>query len=74
MWHDMGEPASLTESQKELLREAAMPFVESCTKATDNGVLTINKIIDEFGVIYFEASKVTAVSDRGYSYSRSVMC
>lgn len=73
MWHDMGEPASLTESQKELLREAAMPFVESCTKATDNGVLTINKIIDEFGVIYFEASKVTAVSDRGYSYSRSVM-
>lgn len=73
MWHEMGEPSSLTPAQKELLKEAANPFVCSENTCTENGILTVEQRIEEFGVIYFECTKVNRTNDRGYSYSRSIL-
>lgn len=30
VWHDLGEPADLTDGQKKLLQQAAQPFVQTC--------------------------------------------
>lgn len=73
MWHEMGEPSSLSPYQKELLKEAANPFVHSENKHTENGILTVEQKVEEFGVVYFECIKVNRSGDRGYSYSRSVL-
>ena len=73
MWHEMGEPSSLSQAQKALLKEAAYPYVTSENISTKDGNLTIEKTVEEFGVIYFECTKVNRVSDRGYSYSRSIL-
>ena len=73
MWHEMGEPSSLTPSRKELLKEAANPFVRSENKFVEEGVLTVEQKVEEFGVVYFECEKINRAGDRGYSYNRSIL-
>lgn len=71
--HDMGEPSSLTESQKEILRQAAVPFISSERIDASDGKLSIRRKLDEFAVVYFECKKSNITSDRGFSYERAVM-
>lgn len=71
LWHDMGEPRSLSESQKELLRSSAYPFVESEHMNAD-GVLTLTFDVEEFGVKFFELRPATVTSDRGFDYERAI--
>lgn len=33
VWHDMGEPANLSEEQTKLIRESSRPFVKQSVKA-----------------------------------------
>lgn len=73
VWHDMGEPSSLTELQKEILRQAAVPFISSERIDASDGKLSIRRELDEFAVVYFECKKSNITSDRGFSYERAVM-
>lgn len=72
LWHDMGEPASLTEKQKKLLREEARPFICSRRVKAEEGSLEIMMDIKENGVVYFELMPVETRKDRGYDYNRVI--
>lgn len=72
IWHDMGEPSSLSNSQKTLLREGAKPHIMTERKAADDGYLSLEYNIKRNGVIYFEVKEIKSNSDRGYSYQRVI--
>ena len=67
IWHEMGEPASLSENEKAILRRAAVPMVTSDNITSDN-IAMIAVDVEPNGVIYFEINKMNRVSDRGYEY------
>lgn len=74
VWHDMGEPSSLTESQKEILRQAASTnlfLLKELMSQTES--FSIRRKLVEFAVVYFECKKSNITSDRGFSYERAVM-
>jgi xylan 1,4-beta-xylosidase len=70
LWHEMGEPRSLTENQKELLRECARPQLRSRTVCEKDGRIELTFDVEEFGVEYFTLIPVTRTPDRGYDYAR----
>ena len=72
LWHDMGEPSSLSEAQKKLLKEGAKPFVETFREHLVDGKVQISLMVRENGVVYFEVFPVKDGSDRGYSYQKAV--
>ena len=37
VWHDMGEPANLSEEQTKLIRESSRPFVKTERKKQEDG-------------------------------------
>lgn len=70
LWHNMGEPLSLNERQKKLLREAARPFLADRRIKADQGKAQISLTVKEHGVVYFELYPIKAAGDRGYDYER----
>lgn len=70
LWHEMGEPSSLTEKQKKLLRDCAKPFISGSRIEAEAGKLQVTFTVKEFGVVYFELQPVEVRSDRGYDYDR----
>ncbi len=72
LWHDMGEPSSLSKAQVRLLREGASPLVSSEAMEAGKGDLSFQLSLKRHGIVYFELDKVKRISDRGYSYSRVV--
>ena len=72
LWHDMGEPANLTDTQKELLRSAAKPLVGSSVINSEKGSAECEFTVKRNGVIYFELTKRTFTPDRGYDYDKVV--
>lgn len=72
IWHDMGEPASLTREEQKLLQDAARPFVETRRVKPKNGGMEISFPVRENGVVYFEWKPGEITSDRGYSYGRAM--
>lgn len=70
LWHDLGEPSSLDERQRKLLRESARPFIESGRLSGSCGKLPLTLTVSEFAVVYFELKPVKAGRDRGYDYER----
>ncbi len=70
VWHDMGEPSSLTGEQIKTLQNAAQPYVVSGRKKPVKGKLELVFTLEENAVVYFELKKVTPTPDRGYSYDR----
>lgn len=71
IWHDLGEPSNLSKEQRNLLKDAAKPFVttkQMYVGREENLTLDVN--IKEHGVMYLEIFSVTKKSDRGYSYER----
>lgn len=71
LWHDMGEPRSLTPAQKELLQASAYPLITSERLSAD-GELTLSFCLDEFGIEYFELTPAPLTPDRGFDYERSI--
>ena len=47
LWHAMGEPSSLSEEQKKLLKEAAKPF-EMCIRDRPGGVPIEKTLSNQF--------------------------
>lgn len=72
VWHDLGEPVSLTKQQIRLLKEAAIPSTDTCRLHAENGELRFTLTLEENSVAYFELMPVTGHGDRGYSYERAV--
>ena len=72
LWHGMGEPASLSGSQKKTLREAAVPAVNAGLRKPEDGILRLEICVKEHGVVYFEVSPVKFRPDRGYDYPRVI--
>ena len=70
MWHDLGEPRSLSRSQKKLLQEAAVPTLHSYCKEAVGKTLQFSVMLDEFDVVYLEILPRRLRSDRGYDYER----
>lgn len=73
VWHDLGEPSSLSAGELSTIKAAAWPLVTSDFIQVDDDLLHIEINVNEFGVVYFECAPVSSSSDRGYSYSRAVM-
>lgn len=71
LWHDMGEPSSLTKNQLSILREGSSPFVSSNVIEAEKA-LDFSLTLDKNAVVYFEVKKTETVSDRGFSYERAL--
>lgn len=72
VWHDMGEPSSLTLEQKDFLRQAARPLFKTERVTAQEALTPLTFRILENGVVYFECKKIGTKSDRGYDYQRAV--
>ncbi len=70
LWHEMGEPRSLNEKQRKLLKECARPLTAGRQVRADGGKVQISFTVREHGVVYFELWPVKAGGDRGYDYNR----
>lgn len=70
MWHDMGEPSSLSAKQEKLLKESARPFISSKRLVAAEEKVQICLEVRENGVVYFELQPLEIKSDRGYHYDR----
>ena len=70
LWHDMGEPSSLTGEQKRLLQDCARPFISSSRVTAAEGRLQIELAVKENGLVYFELQRAEIKNDRGYDYCR----
>ncbi|MCI9254348.1 MAG: xylan 1,4-beta-xylosidase [Lachnospiraceae bacterium] len=70
MWHDLGEPSSLDQRQKDLILACAKPFVSSRRLEAAGEAVQISLSLKEHGVIYFELQPVKTAGDRGYDYNR----
>ncbi|NLG04351.1 MAG: xylan 1,4-beta-xylosidase [Clostridia bacterium] len=69
-WHDLGEPANLSQKQKELIRESATPVVTTDIYEVDEKGVSVKFKVSENGLVYFEFIQRTENSDRGYDYKR----
>ena len=63
-WHDMGEPASLTDAQLRFLRQAGQPLCETQQAEDGKFILTLR----ENSVVRFTVQQVTGEPDTGYDY------
>lgn len=72
VWHDLGEPASLSNSQKKLLQEAARPLIMSRRVKVKNRRAEIRVLLKRNAVVYLEVKAGMICPDRGYSYERAV--
>ena len=70
VWHDLGEPASLSREQEELIKSAAYPLVKTRRIKPQDKEAVIILPLEENAVVYFELKKVDPTPDRGYSYHR----
>ena len=72
VWHDIGEPAHLTEEQKKLLRESAKPCLKTERKQQHGGSLRVELMLEKNAVIYFELNAGKVNPDRGYRYDKVI--
>lgn len=57
VWHDLGEPANLTDGQKKLLRQAAQPFVQTYRLESAGAVVEVSLLLKRNAVVYFDVWK-----------------
>lgn len=72
VWHDLGEPASLTEEQRKLLVESARPYLKTKRTEAADGKVCVKLSLGRNAVVYFEVNPGEVTSDRGYDYERVV--
>ena len=71
VWHDLGEPSSLSKEEKSLLIEAAKPLVKTEVLVPADGKVLIPLTVKEYGMVAFEVRKAELKPDRGYSFDRA---
>ncbi len=67
VWHDLGEPRSLTADEISLLKQAAKPQVKSDVLDAASG-LSVELSLKPNAIVYFEIKPRTCAHDRGYQY------
>lgn len=67
IWHEMGEPSSLSENELKLLKTAAVPYIQT-KKIEAAADVSFELELKKDSVIYFEIKKIESVSDRGFRY------
>ena len=72
IWHEMGEPKSLSEDEKQLLRDSSKPLVSSLRLKGEDGKLKLSLNLDEFAVVSYDIKPVEYKGDRGYNYERTM--
>lgn len=72
VWHDLGEPSSLTEEQRKLLAESARPYLKTKRTEAADGKLCVKLSLSRNAVVYFEVIPGEVTSDRGYDYDRVI--
>ena len=72
VWHDLGEPASLSAEQKELLQSCARPQITTRRLRAEGGIVTVPVRLGRNAVAALELRPVRTCSDRGYDYERAV--
>lgn len=68
LWHDLGEPASLTAEQLSLLRAAAVPGTESWILTAEKHTLNLHLSLGKCAVQAVCLTKRTTETERGYRY------
>lgn len=71
LWHDMGEPCSLSQEQKGILRESASPWIQSGRIKADRNTISVSLELEPSAVVSFELKEAPVSGDRGYSYQRA---
>ena len=66
VWHEMGEPSSLTKAQLSFLQAAAQPKCESRAIAAGSQEVALN--LKENAVVHFTLAPVKKEADEGYDY------
>ena len=69
IWHEIGEPSSLSKQQIALLKTAATPMIKAESLEAKGG-LSVELSVEPNGVVYFEIEKINRRSDRGYTYPK----
>ncbi len=68
-WHDLGEPASLTDAQVRFLRQAGLPLCQTKALAPENGVAKASLTLAENAVVRYTIVPAAAEApDFGYEY------
>lgn len=68
MWHEMGEPASLTRAQLTALQNTAHPLSTSSVKEAENGKVQVQLSLKERAVMHFTLEKAPLAPEFGYEY------
>ena len=72
VWHEMGEPASLNDAQKSLLKKAAECGLKSGNVFAKDGKVKIDFTLSPNEVRLTEIKLITRCSDKGYDYERTI--
>ncbi len=70
VWHDLGEPASPSQEQLEILRAADKPLVRTEILKVKESEVTVSSTVIGYGVEYFSLRPRTFTPDKGYNYAR----
>ncbi|MBQ0001185.1 MAG: xylan 1,4-beta-xylosidase, partial [Clostridiales bacterium] len=68
IWHEMGEPASLTAGQLAFLQESGRPANASASLNACDGTVTVNQTLTENAVVHFTLAPTKVETDYGYDY------
>lgn len=66
VWHDLGEPSSLSEEEIKLLQDSAKPLIVSKRIEAKKSGASLDLCVKPNGVVYFEIKKSKLAPDRGY--------
>lgn len=68
-WHELGEPADLTEQDLAFLRSAAKPHCVTLPLKAENGFVTVSHVLSSHAVLHFKARRVNRTLEEGYDYN-----
>lgn len=68
VWHDLGEPATLSKTQEELLRRAAVPQVETEVLNAQEGRVELRAQMDGPAVLFVQLRPRREENEPGYDY------
>lgn len=72
LWHELGEPASLSEEELALLKNAARPYSETRPVAAEGEMAEFEIVLQPHAIMGFVLRDFVPHSDRGYSYERTM--
>lgn len=72
IWHDLGEPSSLSDTQKELIKAGSTPGITTDVLNVGKEETQIKIELSSESVIKFDICPAPLTSDRGYDYDRAI--